>query len=91
MENTKQEQKKHIVAQWVERTEENKTEGKDIILFDFISSHYHNLSNDDKNILIVELSYFIADLLRGYKSTQQDFINQLKEYRQDEFFSSDEE
>lgn len=92
MENTKQEQRKHIVALWVERAEKE----KDISIFDLISTNCDYLNDkrflgSEKEMIIQELCYFIHNLLKGYATSENDFINQLKEYRCEEFFASDEE
>lgn len=92
MENTKQEQQKHIIALWVERVEKE----KDISIFDLIATNCDYLNDkrflgSEKDIIIKELCYFISDLLKGYKCCESEFIEQLKDYRQDEFFSSEEE
>ena len=91
--NTKQEQQKHIVALWVERVEKE----KDISIFDLIATNCDQLEKygycllDEKEIIIKELCYFIIDLLRDKAFSQNDFIEQLKDYRYNEFFASEEE
>lgn len=93
MENTKQEQQKHIVALWVERVEKE----KDVSIFDLIATNCDYLEKygfcfqNEKDIIIKELCYFIIDLLKGYKCCESEFIEQLKDYRYEEFFASEEE